>query len=90
MSVCKRIEARKLSGGCLIVLYQGQWIGNTFLGSIYEDSMRYLARKVREISSRLPQGVLMINNKIKVIKRRCYGILNVKHLFQRILLDLSG
>jgi len=25
-----------------------------------------------------------VNNKIKVIKRRCYGILNVKHLFQRI------
>jgi transposase len=30
------------------------------------------------------------NNKIKVIKRRCYGILNVKHLFQRIHLALSG
>jgi transposase len=30
------------------------------------------------------------NNKIKVIKRRCYGMLNVKHLFQRIHLDLSG
>jgi len=31
-----------------------------------------------------------LNNKIKVMKRRCYGILNVKHLFQRIHLDLSG
>jgi len=31
-----------------------------------------------------------LNNKIKVIKRRCYGILNVTHLFQRIYLDLSG
>jgi len=31
-----------------------------------------------------------LNNKIKVIKRRCYGILNVKHLFQRIHLDLLG
>ncbi len=31
-----------------------------------------------------------LNNKIKVIKRRCYGILNVKHLLQRIHLDLSG
>mgnify|MGYP003388856353 FL=1 len=30
------------------------------------------------------------NNKIKVIKRRCYGILNVTHLFQRIQLDLYG
>lgn len=29
-------------------------------------------------------------NKLKVIKRRCYGILNVAHLFQRIQLDLYG
>jgi transposase len=31
-----------------------------------------------------------LNNKIKVIKRRCYGILNPHHLFQRISLDLAG
>jgi transposase len=31
-----------------------------------------------------------LNNKIKVIKRRCYGILNPEHLFQRIYLDLAG
>ena len=30
------------------------------------------------------------NNKVKVLKRRCYGIFNLKHLFQRISLDLSG
>jgi len=29
-------------------------------------------------------------NKLKVIKRRCYGILNVTHLFQRVQLDLYG
>jgi transposase len=31
-----------------------------------------------------------LNNKIKVLKRRCYGITNVTHLFQRIYLDLEG
>lgn len=31
-----------------------------------------------------------LNNKIKVIKRRCYGIFNIQHLFQRIELDLNG
>jgi transposase len=31
-----------------------------------------------------------LNNKIKVLKRRCYGIFNLKHLFQRIFLDLEG
>jgi transposase len=31
-----------------------------------------------------------LNNKIKVLKRRCYGIFNREHLFQRIFLDLEG
>jgi len=31
-----------------------------------------------------------LNNKIKVIKRRCYGITDIGHLFQHIFLDLSG
>jgi len=31
-----------------------------------------------------------LNNKIKVIKRRCYGIFNVGHLFQRIFLDFGN
>ena len=31
-----------------------------------------------------------LNNKIKVIKRRCYGIINRNHLFQRLFIDLRG
>ena len=31
-----------------------------------------------------------LNNKIKVLKRRCYGITTVSHLFQHIWLDLDG
>ena len=31
-----------------------------------------------------------LNNKIKVLKRRCYGLRNLIHLFQRIFLDLEG
>ncbi|MEE4378966.1 MAG: ISL3 family transposase [Candidatus Competibacteraceae bacterium] len=30
------------------------------------------------------------NNKIKVLKRRCYGLFNLTHLFQRLHLDLNG
>lgn len=29
------------------------------------------------------------NNKIRVIKRRCYGIFNLNHLFQRIFIDME-
>jgi transposase len=31
-----------------------------------------------------------LNNKLKVLKRRCYGLFNLNHLFQRIFLDLEG
>ena len=31
-----------------------------------------------------------LNNKLKVLKRRCYGLFNIKHIFQRIFLDLEG
>ena len=30
------------------------------------------------------------NNRVKVLKRRCYGIFNVGNLFQRLTLDLHG
>lgn len=31
-----------------------------------------------------------LNNKLKVLKRRCYGITNLTHLYQRVCLDLNG
>ena len=57
--------------------------------------LKTLANRLDEIAnyfiSRLTSGFVEgLNNKIKVIKRRCYGILNPTHLFQRIHLDLCG
>ena len=51
-----------------------------------DDILNYFHRKQRKNSGFI-EG---LNNKIKVIKRRCYGIFNVDKLFQRILLDLEG
>ena len=42
---------------------------------------------VNRASSGFVEG---LNNKLKVLKRRCYGIFNLDHLFQRIYLDLEG
>lgn len=42
---------------------------------------------VNRLSSGFVEG---FNNKIKVLKRRCYGITNLKHLYQRLRLDLEG
>ena len=42
---------------------------------------------VNRLSSGFVEG---LNNKIKTIKRRCYGILRVTTLFQRLYLDIEG
>lgn len=42
---------------------------------------------VRRENSGFVEG---FNNRVKVLKRRCYGIFNLAHLFQRIYLDLRG
>ncbi len=42
---------------------------------------------VARINSGFVEG---LNNKIKTIKRRCYGIRKISTLFQRIWLDLEG
>jgi transposase len=60
---------------------------NTFLSTLEERMEEILNYFIHRQTSGFVEG---LNNKIKVIKRRCYGILNPDHLFQRILLDLSG
>ena len=42
---------------------------------------------IDRLSSGFVEG---LNNKVKVIKRRCYGIPRVATLFQRLYLDLEG
>jgi transposase len=42
---------------------------------------------LRRDSSGFVEG---LNNKVKVLKRRCYGLLNLDHFFQRLFLDLEG
>jgi transposase len=60
---------------------------NTFLSTLHERMEEILNYFIHRQTSGFVEG---LNNKIKVIKRRCYGILNPDHLFQRILIDLSG
>jgi transposase len=54
------------------------------LGRWWQEILNYF---VERESSGFVEG---FNNKIKVLKRRSYGITNLKHLFQRIYLDLEG
>ena len=46
-----------------------------------------LNEEVRRKNSGFVEG---LNNKIKVLKRRCYGLFDTGTLFQRLFLDLQG
>lgn len=54
------------------------------LNTWWEEITNYF---IRRENSGFVEG---FNNKVKVLKRRSYGIFNLKHLFQRIYLDLHG
>lgn len=56
----------------------------TTLGNWLDEIVNYF---VNRLSSGFVEG---LNNKVKTVKRRCYGILRVTTLFQRLYLDLEG
>ena len=75
----------------------GIWSGLVRLNKLncFKNFLQTLEKRMEEISDyfteRRTSGFAEgLNNKIKVIKRRCYGIFNIKHLFQRIFIDTEG
>ncbi len=44
----------------------------------------------KQAQSKILRWIQQIQKSGKVLKRRCYGIFNLQHLFQRIYLDLHG
>ena len=61
----------------------------------FDGFLKTLNLYQEEISNYFPERynsgfVEGLNNKLKVIKRRCYGLLKREHLFQRLYLDLFG
>ena len=51
----------------------------------------WLDKIVNYFADRLSSGFVEgLNNKVKTTKRRCYGILRIDTLFQRLYLDLDG
>jgi len=60
---------------------------DTFLTTLHN----WFDEIVNYFTLRLNSGFVEgLNNKIKTLKRRCYGLSNVKSLFQRLYLDLEG
>jgi transposase len=70
---------------------KGQRSGLTCFNAFLKTLTNWREEIVNYFSERLSSGFVEgLNNKIKTIKRRCYGMTQVGHLFQRILLDLTG
>jgi transposase len=81
-------EARqKITAWMQIVEDSGLKLFNSFISTLNKRMDEITNYFQGRHSSGFVEG---LNNKIKVIKRRCYGILNVGHLFQRIHIDLVG
>ena len=86
-SLVKSKAKRKIEGWINRVRKSGLRCFNTFLDTL----TRWMDEITNYFRNRNTSGFVEgFNNKIKVIKRRCYGIFNVNHLFQRIYLDLKG
>lgn len=60
---------------------------NKFIKTLSKYKQQVINYFIDRNSSRFFEG---LNNKVKVLKRRCYGIFNLKHFFQRLHLDISG
>ncbi|MEA1894456.1 MAG: ISL3 family transposase, partial [Euryarchaeota archaeon] len=85
--ISKSVATRKIGDWKKKVEESGLKCFNKFISTLD----KYMDKITNYFINRQTSGFVEgLNNKIKVIKRRCYGILNVKHLFQRIYLDLTG
>lgn len=60
---------------------------NKFLNTLEKYQHEIVNYFIDRNSSGFVEG---LNNKVKVLKRRCYGIFNLRHFFQRLHLDVSG
>ncbi len=58
-----------------------------FLGTIETWLDQITNYFLERLTSSFVEG---FNNRVKVLKRRCYGIFDVEHLFQRLTLDING
>jgi transposase len=78
---------RAIRAWCKRVRQSGLAEFERFLGTIE----RWMEEITNYFIGRQTSGFVEgFNNRVKVLKRRCYGIFNVESLFQRLTLDLHG
>lgn len=86
-SISQKQAKRKIKQWIKNVEQSGLSCFNTFiktLNKLWNEIINYF---INRLNSGFIEG---LNNKIKVLKRRCYGIFNVENLFRRVSIDLAG
>jgi transposase len=78
---------RRMKGWMTQVRNKGVTCLNAFLKTMASNMDIITHYFINRDNSGFVEG---LNTKIKITKRRCYGITNIKHLFQRVFLDLEG
>jgi transposase len=87
MPLSKGQAKRKLGGWIRRVKNAGMTCFQSFLKTLtrhWDEITNYFTERR---NSGFVEG---LNNKIKVLKRRCYGLSNLRRLYQRVYLDLCG
>ena len=87
MNITQGQAKRKMHGWIRRVRNSKLTCFDTFIKTLSNHMQEITNYFVERLNSGFVEG---LNNKIKVLKRRCYGLTNVTHLFQRIRLDLEG
>lgn len=85
--ISKREAKSKLTSWIRKVRKSGLTCFDKFISTLeklMDDILNYF---IHRYSSGFVEG---LNNKVKVIKRRCYGLLNHENLFRRLYLDMRG
>jgi len=83
----RRRAKQRITGWMSRVKKSSVYCFNSFLDTLNKNKDDIVNYFVDRLNSGFVEG---LNNKIKVIKRRCYGMTDIGHLFQHIYLDLSG
>ncbi len=78
---------QKIKDWCQDVQQTGLTCFDSFLTTLNNHFDQIINYFINRYNSGFVEG---LNNKIKVLKRRCYGLLNLNRLFQRLFLDLEG
>lgn len=77
---------RRLKNWTLTVRNSDTTCFHTFLGTLEKWMIEIANYFVQRENSGFVEG---FNHRIKVLKRRCYGIIDRKYLYQRLSLDLG-